>query len=186
MTSVGQFVRVANNRLGIGKVVGAASDSVEVEYFDSVGPKAPAPGDSEGVAGRACPDQLAASMLLARRWRLAGRTGCSGRVRANTVSGLRTPILISACLKPICLSDGPCQSTTQSRCSSPAATSLRTSTSAGPRSCRPWSSNAAASRGMHGVLSSVVELYDHQLEVVATRPRGPDAALPPCRRGWAR
>ncbi len=165
MTAVGQFVRVTSNRLGVGKVVSATEGDVEVEYFDSV-----AATRRERVTAQ--PDEIErVQVSLQRRcyWLYAGKWRV-GRIvwQGDEEYGVRPPDsemdvrvaerdLFVRWAKPIAdpidvLVAKGCESPHFHHCRQPFVESII--------------EQRAASRGMHGVLSSVVELHDHQLEVV--------------------
>jgi len=165
VTAVGQFVRVTSNRLGVGKVVSATEGDIEVEYFDSV-----AATRRERVTAQ--PDEIErVQVSLQRRcyWLDAGKWRV-GRIvwQGDEEYGVRPPDsemdvrvaerdLFVRWAKPIAdpidvLVAKGCESPHFHHCRQPFVESII--------------EQRAASRGMHGVLSSVVELHDHQLEVV--------------------
>jgi ATP-dependent helicase HepA len=165
VTSVGQFVRVGTNRLGIGKVVGATADSVEIEYFDSVGPRG-----RHRVSAKASQVKRV-QVSLQRRCYWPNETGWRvGRVvwQGEGEYGVRPPDsetdlrvaeadLFVRWSMPIddpveVLIAGGNESPHFHHCRAPFVQTVV--------------EQRAASHGMHGVLSSVVELHDHQLEVV--------------------
>ena len=165
MAAVGQFVRVTSNRLGIGKVVRATEGETEVEYFDSVAATArerviARPADIEGV-----------QVSLQRRcyW-LDGDAWRVGRIvwQGDDEYGVRPPdseVDVRVAERDLFV-----------RWANPIEDPIDVLIAKGSESphfhqCRqPFIESIidqrAASRGMHGVLSSVVELHDHQLEIV--------------------
>lgn len=165
MTNVGQFVRVGNNRLGIGKLVGTDGDSVEVEYFDSVGPR----GRHRVTAKASQVERVQVSLQRRCYWPDQGGWRV-GRVvwQGDGEYGVRPPDsetdlrvaeadLFVRWSKPIedpvdVLIAGGNESPYFHHCRAPFVQTVV--------------EQRAASHGMHGVLSSVVELHDHQLEVV--------------------
>lgn len=165
VTAVGQFVRVTSNRLGVGKVVSTTKGDIEVEYFDSVAATRRArvtarPNEIERVQ---VSFQRRCYWLDAGKWRV-GRIVWQG----DEEYGVRPPDsetdvriaerdLLVRWAKPIpdpidvLIAKGH-ESPHFHHCRQPFVESII--------------EQRAASRGLHGVLSSVVELHDHQLEVV--------------------
>ena len=163
-------MRVIDCPLGVGKFVGAEGTHAEIEYFDSVG----ATG-RQRVVERA-EDLRPVSLSLQRRcywrdqddWRV-GRVVWRGG-DSGGVYGVRQPDSETDDLKeaselytrwdgPI---DDPVEVLIAHGNESPWFHSCR------EPFVRSMTEQRAASRGMHGVLSSVVEIYQHQVEV-ATR-----------------
>lgn len=165
MTNLGQFVRVGTNRLGIGKVVGVASETVEVEYFDSVGPRG-----RHRVSAKASQVERVQVSLQRRCYWPDERGWRVGRVvwQGEGEYGVRPPDsetdlrvaeadLFVRWSKPIedpveVLIAGGNESPYFHDCRAPFVQTVV--------------EQRAASHGMHGILSAVVELHDHQLEVV--------------------
>ena len=165
VTAVGQFVRVVSNRLGVGKVVNAAEGHIEVEYFDSVA----AP---QRARVRVRPKEIErVQVSLQRRcyWLDAGHWRV-GRIvwQGDEEYGVRLPgyeMDVRVAERDLFV-----------RWAMPIADPIDVLVAKGSESphfhnCRQAFVESiiqqrSASRGMHGVLSSVVELYDHQLEVV--------------------
>lgn len=165
MTSVGQFVRVASNRLGIGKVVHSSADQVEVEYFDSV-----AQSGRHRVSAKRSEVELVQVSLQRRCYWIGGGTWRVGRVvwQGEGEYGVRAPDSETDLRIP--------EADLFVRWSRPITDPTDVLIAGGNESpyfhhCRSGFMQSvvqqrAASNGLHGVLSSVVELHDHQLEVV--------------------
>ncbi|HUP86875.1 MAG TPA: protein DpdE [Acidimicrobiales bacterium] len=165
MNIVGQFVRVGTNRLGIGKIVAANADSVEVEYFDSVGPRG-----RHRVTAKASQVERVQVSLQRRCYWPDGAGWRVGRVvwQGEGEYGVRPPDSEIDLRVP--------EEDLFVRWSMPIEDPIEVLIAGGNESpyfhdCRaPFVQTVvaqrAASHGMHGVLSSVVELHDHQLEVV--------------------
>ena len=165
MTAVGQFVRITSNRLGVGKVVSAAEGEIEVEYFDSV-----AATGRERVSAHPGEVERVQVSLQRRCYWLDGDQWRVGRIvwQGDDEYGVRPPdseIDLRVAERDLFV-----------RWGKPIADPIDVLVAKGSESphfhqCRqPFVESIieqrAASRGMHGVLSSVVELHDHQLEVV--------------------
>ena len=165
MTAVGQFVRVTSNRLGVGKVVSASDGEIEVEYFDSV-----AAADRKRVVARPAEIERVQVSLQRRCYWLDGDRWRVGRIvwQGDDEYGVRPPeseIDIRVAERDLFVRwDNPIEDPID-------VLVAKGSESPHFHECRqPFVESIigqrAASRGMHGVLSSVVELHDHQLEVV--------------------
>jgi ATP-dependent helicase HepA len=161
---VGQFVRAAGQQLGIGKCLGVSGGEVEIEYFDSIS----ATGRRTATARRSQVKPVQVSPQRRCYWE--DKTGWRvGRVvwQGDGEYGVRPPNsdfdikipeeeLYVRWDKPI---DDPTDVLVARGNESPyfhlrrypfLATTTR---------------QRAASHGMHGVTSSVIDLYDHQIEV---------------------
>ena len=161
---VGQFVRAAEQQLGIGKCLHVSDDEVEIEYFDSISTT----GRYRATARRSQVKPVQVSPQRRCYWE--DKTGWRvGRVvwQGDGQYGVRPPNsdvdlmvpeeeLYVRWDKPI---DDPTDVLVARGNESPyfhlrrypfVATTTR---------------QRAASHGMHGVLSSVIDLYDHQIEV---------------------
>ena len=161
---VGQFVRAAGQQLGVGKCLHVSGDEVEIEYFDSISTT----GRHRATARRS---QVKPVQVSPQRrcywedktdWRV-GRVvwqgdGHYGVRPPNSDVNLMVPEaeLYVRWDKPI---EDPTDVLVAHGNESPyfhlrrypfVATTTR---------------QRAASQGMHGVISSVIELYDHQVEV---------------------
>lgn len=161
---VGQFVRTQHNRLGVGKVVGGADDRVDVEYFDSVA------ADGRVVHTMPAGHVERTPISLQRRcyWQEGGRWRV-GRVvwQGEEEYGVRVPDSELDLRIP--------ESELLVRWDEPIADPMEVLVAYGNESphfhvCRqPFiasiTEQRAASRGMHGLLSSVVEVHNHQVEV---------------------
>jgi ATP-dependent helicase HepA len=163
--TVGQFVRVTSNRLGVGKIVSESEGAFEVEYFDSV-----AATGRERVHARPGEIEPVQLSLQRRCYWLDGDQWRVGRIvwQGANEYGVRPPgsesdlrvaerDLFVRWAKPIVdpidvLVAKGSESPHFHQCRQPFVRSII--------------QQRAASRGMHAVLSSVVELHDHQLEVV--------------------
>lgn len=161
----GQFVQTSENRLGVGKVVSATSDQVEIEYFDSVS----LAGRHQHKARRSHVEPVQVSLQRRCYWRQAddwrvGRIVWQGDAeygvrRPDSDTDLRVPEreLYVRWNRPI---GDPTDVLVARGHESPHFHSCR----------RPFletiTAQRAASHGMHGLLSSVLELHEHQLEVV--------------------
>lgn len=161
---VGQFVRVAGQQFGIGKCLGVSSDEVEIEYFDSIS----ATGRSRVGARRS--NVRPVQVSLQRRCYWEDETGWRvGRVvwQGDGEYGVRPPSsgvdirvpeeeLYVRWNKPI---DDPTDVLVARGNESPYFHLRR----------RPFlamtTKQRAASHGMHGAISSVIDLHDHQIEV---------------------
>jgi ATP-dependent helicase HepA len=160
----GQFVRVADDRLGIGKVLRASGDDVAIEYFDSVSPT----GRHRQTASRNQVEPVRLS--LQRRCYWEDKRGWRvGRVvwQGGEEYGVRPPDsdldlrltetdLYVRWDKPIedpidvLVAHGN-ESPHFHRCRQPFVATI--------------TEQRAASHGMSGVISSVIELHEHQIEV---------------------
>lgn len=160
-------MRVAGGSLGVGKYSKAGGDGAEVEYFDSVG------ATGRRLLTAPAEDLRGISLSLQRRcywqdkevWRI-------GRIvwRDGELYGVRQPDTETDYRKH--------SSELYVRWDRPIVDPIDVLVAHGNES--PWFYNCrepfvrsmteqrAASRGMHGILSSVVEIYEHQVEV-ATR-----------------
>jgi ATP-dependent helicase HepA len=165
VASVGQFVRVHNNELGIGKILRVVSDDLEVEYFDSVA----ADGRHRTLVNATDVETVQISLQRRCYW-LDNGAWRVGRVvwQGDGEYGVRPPDSETDFRVP--------EVALFVRWALPIADPTAVLVAGGNESpyfhqCRlPFLQSVvaqrAASRGMHGVLSSVVELHDHQLEVV--------------------
>ena len=162
--SAGRFVKAADHRLGIGKCLTVSADKVEIEYFDSIS----ATGRHRATARRG--QVKAVRLNLQRRcyWMAKGnwRVGrvvwlgdCEYGVRLpNSDLDIKIPEaeLYVRWDKPI---DDPIEVLVAHGNESPHFQLCR----------QPFVSTVteqrAASHGMHGVISSVIELHSHQIEV---------------------
>lgn len=165
MTTVGQLVRVATNRLGIGKAIHATADEVEVEYFDSV-----ASTSRHRVVAQASEIEHVQVSLQRRCYWLDDGAWRVGRVvwQGEGEYGVRPPDSEIDLRIP--------EADLFVRWSRPIVDPTDVLVAGGNESpyfhhCRfgfveSVVQQRAASNGMHGVLSSVVELHDHQIEVV--------------------
>jgi len=161
---VGQFVRAAGQQLGIGKCLHVSDDEVEIEYFDSISTT----GRCGATARRSEVELVQVSPQRRCYWE--DKTGWRvGRVvwQGDGQYGVRPPNSAVDLMvpeeelyvrwdKPI---DDPTDVLVARGNESPyfhlrrypfVATTTR---------------QRAASHGMHGVVSSVIDLYDHQIEV---------------------
>ncbi len=161
---VGQFVQSSTHRLGVGKCLRVSGENVEIDYFDSISPT----GRSRVIARRSQVKPVQVS--LQRRcywedeagWRV-GRVVWAGEgeygVRLpNSDVDLKVPEeqLYVRWDKPI---TDPVDVLVARGNESPFFHLRR----------RPFvaalMAQRAASHGMHGAVSSVIDLYDHQIEV---------------------
>jgi ATP-dependent helicase HepA len=161
---VGQFVKAAENRLGVGKCLGVSGDEVEIEYFDSIS----STGRHRVTARRSQVKPVQVS--LQRRCYWEDKTGWRvGRVvwQGDGQYGVRPPnsdvdlMVLEQELyvrwdEPI---DDPTDVLVARGNESPYFHLRRHPFVATTTMQR------AASHGMHGVISSVIDLYDHQIEV---------------------
>ena len=158
-------MRVTGNRLGVGKVVSATEGEIEVEYFDSV-----AAASRERVAARPTEIEPVQLSLQRRCYWLDENEWRVGRIvwQGDNEYGVRPPdseIDVRVAERDLFV-----------RWANPIEDPIdvlvaKVSESPHFHQCRqPFVESIieqrAASRGMHGVLSSVVEPHDHQLEVV--------------------
>ena len=161
--SVGQFVRVESNGLGIGKIAAVTRDSIEIEYFDSISGRHRLTVGAEDVERARVQLQRRCYWREEQGWRV-GRVVWQGEEEY----GVRPPdseIDLRVREADLYL-----------RWSNPIEDPIDVLIAGGNESpyfhhCRlPFVRSVveqrAASHGMHGVLSSVVELHEHQLEVV--------------------
>jgi ATP-dependent helicase HepA len=161
----GQFVRSPENRLGVGKVVNASPEHVEIEYFDNVSRA----GRERRTVRRAQAEPVQLSLQRRCYWQEDGRWRV-GRIvwQGDAEYGVRLP-------------DSDADSRVQERdlfvrWNRPITDPIDVLVALGNESpyfhsCRsPFvetvTAQRAASHGMYGVISSVLELYEHQLEVV--------------------
>ena len=165
MVRVGQFVRIADGSLGIGKVTGQTSDGLEVEYFDSISPT----GRHGVTAGRSQVEPVQISLQQRCYWH-DDRGWRVGRVvwQGESEYGVRPPDSDFDLRIP--------EAELYVRWSKPLHEPTEVLIAGGNESpyfhhCRqPFVASTvaqrAASHGMHAVLSAVIELHEHQLEVV--------------------
>ena len=161
---VGQFVRATEHDLGIGKCLRVSGDEVEVEYFDSVS----ATGRHHVTTHRNRVKPVQVSLQRRCYWEDGGAWRV-GRVvwHGKGEYGVRTPNsdldirvpeaqLFVRWNKPV---DDPIDVLVAHGNESPYFHQSR----------QPFmatiTEQRAASHGMHGVMSSVVDLHDHQIEV---------------------
>lgn len=163
--SVGQFVRTNENTYGIGKVVEHSGSTIVVEYFDSV--------SDEGRTLVELPERSVEQVRISLqrrcywqedgRWRVGRVIWQDGGDYAARVSDSEHDIRVSEAGlfvrwdKPI---EDPIDVLVAFGNESPHFHACRQPFVASVAAQR------AASRGMHGLLSSVVEVHSHQVEVV--------------------
>lgn len=163
--SSGQFVKAADHNFGVGKVARASSDEVEIEYFDSISPA----GRHRVTARRTDVEPALLSPQRRCYWEEGG-VWRVGRVvwRGDGEYGVRPPdSTYDVKLQ---------ESEMYVRWDRPIDDPIDVLVAHGNESphfhlCRqPFiatiTEQRAASHGMHGVVSSVIDLHDHQIEVV--------------------
>lgn len=164
MLREGQFVRVGDNLLGIGKVLRVSGNDVEIEYFDSIGPVGRHIETASGahVKRVLLPNQRRCYWKERSDWRV-GRVVWQGEGEY----GVRPPDSEIDLRLP--------ETELYVRWNRPIEDPIHVLIAHGNESpyfhrCRhPFISKVteqrAASFGMHGVISSVVELHEHQIEI---------------------
>jgi ATP-dependent helicase HepA len=163
--SAGRFVKTADHRLGIGKCLSVSADEVEIEYFDSIS----ATGRHRVKAHRGQVRAIRLSLQRRCYWFAEGNWRV-GRVVwvGDGEYGVRPPNSELDILVP--------EAELHVRWDKPIYDPTDVLVAHGNESprfhlCRqPFVSTItaqrAASHGMHGVISSVIELHSHQVEVV--------------------
>jgi ATP-dependent helicase HepA len=161
---VGQFVKSYAHRLGVGKILRVSGENVEIEYFDSISPTSRCRVMARRIQVK--PVQVS----LQRRcywedeagWRVGRVVWVGGREY-----GVRPPNSDLDLMVP--------EEQLYVRWNKPITDPVDVLVARGNESPyfhlrrRPFvaavMAQRAASHGMHGVVSSVIDLYDHQIEV---------------------